>query len=154
MNGEINLTVSTSQTMFQLKFDRNISIIRGDTGTGKSYLCDLLDKANMPDSGITVSVDRDIQIIVMPSTTLNSSVTRPWNVIIASTENALFFIDEDCDCLSGTPANLSQVIRHTSNYYVIISRKNLADLSYAVYELVADNSKELTVIHNTHLAEC
>lgn len=151
MNGEINLTVSTSQTMFQLVFDRNISVIRGDSGTGKSYLCDLLSKANIPDSGVTVSLDRELPIIVMPETTIDSPVALPWYKIIQNSKDTLFFIDENCDCLSGDPYNLSQIIRHTSNYYIIISRQKLADLPYSVhsiYELKADNSFEQSIIRN------
>lgn len=51
MNGEITLTVKTESFEYRLKFDRNVTFIRGDSGTGKTYFCDLVYQAL---SGIVV----------------------------------------------------------------------------------------------------
>lgn len=135
MNGEVNITIQTGTFEFTLKFDRNVSFIRGDSGTGKTYLCELIEQSRIPDSGVTMSVDRDIPIVVMPVNTLNSETSIPWNEKFKKSINTLFIIDEDCDCLTGNPYNLSKVIKNTSNYYVIISRKLFADIPYSVYNI-------------------
>lgn len=78
MNGEVNISIKTSSVEFNLKFDRNVSFIRGDSGTGKTYLCNLIEQARAGDRGVTLTCDRDIQIRLMPKVTLNDEFVTPW----------------------------------------------------------------------------
>lgn len=151
MNGEVHIELSTAKIKYNLKFDRNISIIRGHSGTGKSYLCNLLSQALAGDETVTLN-SHGIQCIVMPAVTINSSTTLPWDEIIAQASDTIFFIDEVCDCLHS--GSFSKVIKNTSNYYVIISRRDYSDLTYsvkAIYEFKEDTEGLVPVITNTQL---
>ncbi len=154
MNGEVSLTVTTSQVRFELKFDRNISVIQGDSGTGKSLICTLLNESQLPNSGISVKINKDIPVVVMPDITLNSPVARPWYEIIKNSSDTLFFIDETCDCLAGKPFGFAQCIKSTSNYYVIFSRKRYPDLPYSIHSLYTLNKETMelkpAIIRNIH----
>lgn len=156
MNGEVNLTVKTPTLEFSLKFDRNVSVIRGDSGTGKTYLCDLVRQARSGDRGVVMTCDRNINIRVMPEDTLTDEFSTPWYTIFKQSHDTLFIIDENCDCLKGRPINLSNGIRNTSNYYVIISRELFSDIPYSVYsiyELKVDQSVtyDRLLIHNQRI---
>ena len=151
MNGEAHIELSTAKIKYNLKFDRNISLIRGHSGTGKSYLCSLLAQALSGDETVALN-SHGIQCIVMPAVTINSPTTLPWDEIIAQASNTIFFIDEMCDCLHS--GSFSKVIKNTSNYYVIISRKDYSDLTYsvkAIYEFKEDIVNLIPVITNQQL---
>lgn len=130
MIGEVNLAVQTPRYSFDLSFDRNISVIRGFSGTGKSLLCDLLQRASDGEEGITVSLTGADKYIVMPSITEGSATIQNWQTIIDNASNAIIFIDEMCDCLKSGVFSLK--IQGTSNYFVIISRKAHSDLPYSI----------------------
>ena len=66
----------------------------------------------------------------MPQFTINSSTTLSCEEIISRSEDTIFFIDEVCDCLH--TGSFAKTIKGTSNYYVLISRKDYADLPYSV----------------------
>lgn len=142
MNGEINIKVKTESLEFELKFDRNVTFIRGNSGTGKTYFCDLVQQALNGDRGVSLECDRDITIKVMPVDTLTDEFSTPWNERLKKSSDTLFIIDEECDCLKGKPENFSEVIKHTSNYYVIVSRKTFSDIPYSVHSIYELSVKE------------
>lgn len=130
MNGKIEIRISTPRIVYDLSFERNISVVRGDSGTGKSFLCTLIEQALAGEETVSLILPAGVNCIVMPHITLNSPTVLPWNEIISRSKNTIFFIDEVCDCLhSGT---FAKIIRGSSNYYVLISRKDYADLPYSV----------------------
>lgn len=137
MNGTVRFKIETTLYTFDLAFNRNITIIRGDSGSGKSLLCTLLSESQRELSGISVTVTPNYKYIIMPTQTMNSEVVRPWYDICKNARDTVIFIDETCDCLHAS--KFSGVIRHTSNYYVIITRGVHADLPYSIksiYHLV------------------
>ena len=151
MNGEVHIELSTAKIKYNLKFDRNISIIRGYSGTGKSYLCNLVSLALAGDETVTLN-SHGASCIVMPAVTVNSPTTLPWDEIVAQASNTVFFIDEMCDCLHS--GSFSKAIKNTSNYYVIISRRDYSDLTYSVnsiYEFKEDIEDLVPIITNAQL---
>ena len=58
---------------------------------------------------------------------------RDWKYILPSIENSIVFIDEDNDFLR--TLEFAEAIRHSSNYYVIVTREGLAYLPYSVNEI-------------------
>ena len=140
MNGEVTLTIETGRLKFELTFSRNVSFIRGASGTGKTYLCDLIEQSRSADSGVVVSLTKEVPLRVMPMNTLDDPFAMPWYEVFGRINDTIFIIDEECDCLKGKPYNLSEVIKRTSNYYVIISRDRFSDILYSVYSIY-----ELTV---------
>lgn len=154
MNGVITVTVDNSGTEFIITLDRNITLIRGDSGTGKSYVCSLISD-NLRKAGSTVSVSNGASVFVMPDLTMND-LRGNWVDLVKNLHNTIVFIDEECDCMDGQPFNFFTGIKGTDNYYVIVHRGKLSELPYsvdAIYELVKDEqlSLEKTVIVNKHL---
>lgn len=149
MTGTVHVRLQTNRIFYDLAFDRNISVIRGDSGTGKSYLCLLLERAISGEEGITLRCTEGIHCAVMPENTSANGFSKSWKQIIAESHNTLFFIDEFCDCLHS--GSFAQAIKHTTNYYVLITRKVHAELPYSVqsiYTLDYERGEFLRVINS------
>ena len=54
MIGFINITLQTPQIVYLFTIERNLTIIRGDGGSGKSYLCEIIEQASqgIDDEGV------------------------------------------------------------------------------------------------------
>lgn len=56
MIGFINITLQTPQIVYLFTIERNLTIIRGDggSGSGKSYLCEIIEQASqgIDDEGV------------------------------------------------------------------------------------------------------
>lgn len=153
MNGIISLTIQTARICYELAFERNISIVLGDSGTGKSLLCALLSQAKEGESDIKITLDSKYNYIVMPDVTVGSETTRSWQEIVKSASNTIFFIDEFCDCLHS--GSFAEVIKYTQNYYVLITRKPHSELPYSVssiYTLESSQSGRAVRIVNSRWA--
>lgn len=146
MTGAVTVCVKTPRVEFDLVFDRNISVIRGFSGTGKSLLCDLLQRAADGEDGIDVTVSTKKGYIVMPAVTENSTTVQNWKDIIAKASDTIIFIDEMCDCLrSGVFSNW---IQGTTNYYVIVSRKLHSELPYSIDAVYYFDDSQISIKRN------
>ena len=87
MRGKHRVIVQNNRLHYEFEIKRNITIIRGDSATGKTTLINMLRQAeNLGNSsGIEVSCD-------VPCRILEGS---NWKLILEHTENSIFFIDEE-----------------------------------------------------------
>lgn len=136
MNGIVNLTVSYGEISYNLEFRHNISILSGDSGTGKTALCALItqreeDDLNHSKSAVDIKVNQDIAVKVLHN---NSA----WRAVLADIKDSLVFIDDNCSFV--TSEQFARAVKDTSNYYAIINRSVLCgNLCGDVYYLVKDN---------------
>lgn len=155
--GTVEIILESPSLKYNLVFDRNISVIRGDSGTGKSRLCELIEQALEGAEGLSLSLKNCDHCVVMPAVTVGSATVRPWYDIIDTASNTVFFIDEFCDCLHS--GDFSRSIKGTTNYYILITRESHSELPYSVhsmYDLIIDgtaNSLEQRVIVNTRYVD-
>ena len=130
MRGRVDIELNTPQIVYRMSLTRNITLVRGDSGSGKSYLCDLLRQAAANVEDVMLTLSQKVDFLVMPEVTTDPRISRSWDEIIKSCNDTIIFIDETCDCLkSGV---FSQVIQDTTNYYVLFSRGTHADIPYSV----------------------
>lgn len=122
MRGKHTVVVRNRKVQFTLELERNITIIRGDSATGKTTLIGMLRDYEMlgEQSGVVVTCDRPCRI-------LNS---LDWEERLKSIENSIVFVDEGNAFVSSK--EFAQSIRGTSNYYVLITRESLYQLPYSV----------------------
>ena len=129
MVGSIDIKLQTPQIVYSFTLERNLTIIRGDGGSGKSYLCELIEQASQGIEDVHLLLSREVSYLVLPRDTSDSRTTLPWDKIIANCNNTIIFIDETCDCWKS--GYFSKAIQNTTNYYVIFSRNTHADLPYS-----------------------
>lgn len=126
MRGSFEVNVSRRRgTKYRFTIRRNITIVRGDSGTGKTTLYEMIaDYTRLGEqSGVTVQCE-------CPCVALTDS---DWKSQLSTFENSIVFIDEGLrDLLSH---DFAKAIEGSSNYYVIITRADLPALPYSVNEI-------------------
>ena len=125
MKGKYHIIVQNSRVKFEFDIKRNITIVRGDSATGKTTLVSLIDTYDRlgADSGVEVSCSKRCL-------TVNNS---NWESILNSVSECIVFIDEENTIIKSD--DFARKIKDTNNYYVIITRENLPNLPYSVEEI-------------------
>lgn len=125
MTGVQHVKVSNRDASFQFDLYRNITIVRGKSGTGKTTLCDMIaDYTRLKDdSGVNVSCTKDCVALV----------DMDWKNQLGNIYDSIVFIDEGAEYIK-TP-EFAREVKNSDNYYVIFSREGLHDLPYSVEEI-------------------
>lgn len=125
MKGIINVTVSNNVLRYRFELRRNITIIKGDSATGKTTLVDMIREfdENGADSGITLQCE-------CPCVVLEG---RRWQLILNEISHSVVFIDEGNSFVSSD--EFARAVRNSDNYFVIVTREQLPNLPYSVEEI-------------------
>lgn len=125
MKGLHKVIVQNNRLHYEFEIKRNITIIQGNSATGKTTLINMLRQAeNLGESsGIDISCD-------VPCRVLEG---RNWKVILENISESIIFIDEENTFIN--TEEFASAIQGTDNYYVLITRENLYNLPYSVEEI-------------------
>ena len=125
MTGTHHIEVKNRDAVFKFDLHRNITIIRGDSGTGKTTLYEMIaDYTRLQQaSGVNLSCDKNCVALT----------DSDWKNQLRQFSDSIVFIDEGADYLKSKEFAVS--IKATDNYYVLITRENLHELPYSVDEI-------------------
>lgn len=125
MKGSYQVIVKNRRIQYKFTINRNITILRGDSATGKTTLIDMIHlfQENGYESGISVICNCPCIVLASNNWQLNLSVVK----------NSIVFIDEGHKFVATT--EFSRYIKESSNYYVIATRNNLFNLPYSITEI-------------------
>ena len=126
MKGSFSIRISNSRVIYEFTIRRNITIICGDSATGKTELYNLIQayrNNSGEDSGVSITCD-------VPCRVLSND---DWQNSLKVIENSIVFIDEGNKFI--TSNDFARAARDSSNYYVIITRESLPNLPYSVDEI-------------------
>ena len=126
MKGSFEVRVSRKRgTSFKFTIKRNITVVRGNSGTGKTTLYEMIaDRMRYGDqSGVTVQCER-------PCVALTDS---DWRAQLAGFTDSIVFIDEGLRELGWN--DFAAMVKGSSNYFVLFTREPLASLPYSVNEI-------------------
>ena len=125
MKGKHRIVIQNNRLHYEFEVKRNISIIQGDSASGKTTLINMLRQAeNLGDSsGVEVVCD-------VPCRVLEG---RNWKLILENSFESIFFIDEENAFLN--TEEFAASIHGSDNYFVLITRENLYNLPYSVEEI-------------------
>lgn len=125
MRGKHRVVVSTKRLKYDFELRRNLTIIRGDSATGKTTLVDMIqDYVNNP-SGTPVELVCDKKCYVLQGTL--------WKQQLSGISDSIVFIDEGNEFIK--TQEFAGEIQKTDNYYVIVTREALSSLPYSVEEI-------------------
>ncbi len=125
MRGKHRVIVQNKRLHYEFEIKRNITIILGDSATGKTTLIDML-RQHMDlgtDSGIDVMCDVSCGVLE----------GRNWKVVLETYKNMIVFIDEGNRFIN--TEEFASAIKGSDNYFVLITRENLYNLPYSVDEI-------------------
>lgn len=125
MKGSYDIVVSNAKVRYEFAIRRNITIVKGNSATGKTTLVEMIQEyyESGRRSGIELRCDRTCRVLA----------GRDWNVLLASVHESIVFIDEDNEFL--TTDEFARAVRESDNYYVIVTREGLPNLPYSVEEI-------------------
>lgn len=125
MKGKYRIIVQNKRIKYDFEIKRNITIIRGDSATGKTILVDLIREyyENGEDTGIQLNCEKTCTVLE----------GRNWKEQLKLLEHSIIFIDEGNPFVAST--EFATAIQKTNNYYVIVTRERLAGLPYSVNEI-------------------
>lgn len=122
MKGIVNVRVSNARISFELRLERNITILSGDSATGKTTLVGMIRdyEEDGRGSGVTVQSPKPCRVLT----------NADWQYRLASITDSIVFLDEGNSFVKSEA--FARTIQGSSNYYVIITRESLYQLPYSV----------------------
>lgn len=114
MKSSHRVIVESRKVKYDFVIRRNITILTGDSGTGKTVLIDLIRDYRRygSDSGVFLSCDCECRTID----------NEDWERQIEETSGSIIFIDEGNRFL--TSKKFAMLVQNSDNYFVIATREN------------------------------
>lgn len=125
MKGKHRVIVSTKRLKYDFELRRNLTIIRGDSSTGKTTLIDMIREFVNNPSGTPVNLTCDKTCHVLEGAL--------WKEQLSGISDSIVFIDEGNEFIK--TVEFAEEIQKTDNYYVIATREALPTLPYSVEEI-------------------
>lgn len=141
MRGKYLITIKNNVLRYQFEIRRNITIIRGDSATGKTTLIDMIREYydNGEQSGIILQCKKTCVVLE----------GRQWKVLLENIHDSIIFIDEGNRFI--TTDEFSSAVKQSDNYYVIVTREGLPNLPYSTEEIYGiKNSGKYGILQQTY----
>ena len=135
MTGKYDIELYNATVHYFLTVKRNITVLQGNSASGKSELVRLLTDFGRSgeSSGITLICEK-------PCTVLTA---EDWELRLAHMSGRIIFIDEGSSFVK--TEEFARAIMGSDNYFVIINRDSLYELPYSIHEIYglreADHSR-------------
>ena len=125
MKGKYKVIVRKNKLHYEFEIKRNITIIQGDSATGKTTLINMLRQAENLGESSGVDVLSNVPCRILEGVS--------WKLILQNTAGTIFFIDEENAFIN--TEEFAAEVRGSDNYFVLITRENLYNLPYSVEEI-------------------
>lgn len=125
MRGSHRVIVESKKVKYDFVIKRNITILTGNSGSGKTVLIDLIRDYRRygSDSGVFLSCDRECRTID----------NEDWERQLEEISNSIIFFDEGNRFL--TSRRFAELVKQSDNYFVLATREKLPMLPYSVNEI-------------------
>ena len=111
MKGVQKVKIYTKRVHYEFELRRNITIIRGDSATGKTTLVDMIQEYVNNPSGSPVNLICDKSCYVLSGAL--------WREQLSGMHDSIVFIDEGNEFIKTD--EFAREIQQTDNYYVIVT---------------------------------
>lgn len=124
MLGKISIRISNQRNEYKFTLYRNITILRGDSGTGKTTLYDMIrDYNNLgKESGVKVSGGK---VVTLEGRNWESELDKLSEAVVVIDEGSKFVFSKE----------FASKVKGCDNYFLIITRNYLPQLPYSVDEI-------------------
>ncbi len=127
MKGKHRIILETERVKYDFTVRRNITVILGDSATGKTTLVDYLNLYALNGEGSGVRLQSDVPCVVFTGSQMY------WKPVLESIKKSIVFIDEDYSFI--TSKDFAETVRCSDNYFVLITREPLYNLPYSTKEV-------------------
>ena len=125
MKGKYRIIVQNNRLHYEFEIKRNITIIQGDSATGKTTLISMLRQAENLGKSSGIDVVCDVPCKVLEGAN--------WKLLLQSMHGNILFTDEENSFIN--TEEFASEVRKSDNYFVLITRENLYNLPYSVEEI-------------------
>ena len=141
MHGEYKISVKNNRNNYSFLLRRNLTILRGESGRGKTTLFEMIRDYNRfgKESGVSISCNKELVIVEGDR----------WEEIISANPDKIIVIDEDSRFIRSR--DFADMVRGSDNYYLIITRNYLEQLPVSVdeiYELTGGKNKRFKPVYS------
>ena len=125
MRGGYRVSVQNKKIIYEFELVRNITVIRGDSASGKTTLIDMLSQyeQNGDSSGISLKCEKRCVVLT----------AARWKENLDNIHESIVFIDENSRFI--TSDDFARAVKKSDCYFVIVTRNNLYNLPYSVDEI-------------------
>ena len=125
MTGKYDIEIYNKRVHYHLTVKRNITVIQGDSATGKTELLRMISdyENNGISSGITQICEKRCVVIENAS----------WKERLATLQQCIIFIDEGAPFLRSK--EFTRMVKGNDNYFVLVTRDSLEHLPYSIEEI-------------------
>lgn len=125
MTGSVHIIVQNERIKYEFVLRRNLTIIRGDSATGKTTLVDMIRENHSlgVESGVELFCEKECIVIE----------GNGWEKQLSDVRQSIVFVDEGNRFVSS--AEFARFIQGTDNYYVLVTREGISTLPYSVEEI-------------------
>ncbi|MBR0309095.1 MAG: translation initiation factor 2 [Mogibacterium sp.] len=127
MRGKHHIIIESARLKYEFEIKRNITIIQGDSATGKTTLIDLLSDYQKDKEKSPVRIESDA-----PCEVFSGSEDR-WRATLELITDSIVFIDEGNHFIRSK--EFAEVVKCSTNYFVLITRDVLPSLPYSIREI-------------------
>ena len=143
MIGSHHIIVETKKIKYEFEIKRNITVIRGDSATGKTTLIDLLSQFARFQGRTGVKVESDVPCVVY------SDGLIAWQEAIKSVSDSIIFIDEDYIKRSGIEDGEAYVRKFISDLNLELAvYKRIGTVLFRDTPFERTSSKKIKRIYN------
>lgn len=137
MNGSHLVKISRRRgTKYTFTIKRNITIVRGDSGTGKTTLFDMVADYMRTGEQSGVSLQCDCPCVALTD--------YDWRNQLSSVHDSIVFVDEGLKEIHSD--EFAHHVLYSSNYFVLISRADFPNLPYSVDRFTRLRRAENTIL--------
>ncbi|MCD8131490.1 MAG: translation initiation factor 2 [Lachnospiraceae bacterium] len=129
MKGKHLLKVSDNRIVYEMTIRRNITIIRGDSATGKTTLLEMMDACLRYGDESGIRMECDVPVAVY----LTDNRKEDWKSQLQEYEGSIVFIEELNSFVK--TKEFAKYVSGSRSYYVLITRWSLKNLPYSVDEI-------------------
>ena len=131
MKGIHHIEVSNKWAKYHFDLYRNITLITGDSGTGKTTLFRMIADHAREGKASGVHLSSDIPCVALTDS--------DWEHQLQGFQNSFVFVDEDARFVSSR--EFARSVSGSDNYFVLITRDVLHELPYSVDEIYEIQTK-------------
>ena len=138
MKGSYWFKAKSKKVLFEFSIRRNITIIKGDSATGKTTLLRILYEYLRigRQSGYAVSTNASYYVYI------RDEEGRDWKDALYPLKNTVIFIEENNEFVF--TKEFASYVKESGNYFVFVTRAPLKMLPYSIheiYEIITDGKR-------------
>ena len=125
MKGKYKIVIKNNRLHYELEIKRNITIIKGDSATGKTTLIDMVRQFSNFGNSSGIEIISDVSCRVVEGV--------DWKILVQNIARSIIFIDEENAFIR--TKEFAEQVKQSDNYFVLVTRENLYNLPYSVEEI-------------------